>query len=81
MALRPNSCRRSVAGNNFCFVGEYEEAVVDGGEELPGVATGQVGAAYGSGEESVPGQEEVLRREGGGRPSLRCGRGCGGCCR
>ncbi len=42
------------------FVGEGEEAVVDGREELPGVASGQVGAAYGAGEEGVSGEEEGL---------------------
>jgi hypothetical protein len=44
-----------VAGNDGDFVGEGEEALVDGVEELAGVATGEVGAAYGAGEESVSG--------------------------
>lgn len=36
---------------------------MDGREELPGVAAGQVGAAYGSGEESVTGEEEGVGGE------------------
>ena len=36
---------------------------MDGGEELAGVASGKVGAAYGASEEGVSGQEEVLGRE------------------
>jgi hypothetical protein len=50
----------SVAGNHGDFVGEGEESLVDGADELAGVAAGKVGAAYGTGEESVPGQEEGL---------------------
>ena len=37
------------------FVGEGEEALVDGAEEFAGVAAGEVGAAYGAGEEGVSG--------------------------
>ena len=37
------------------FVGESEEALVDGVEKLAGVASGEVGAPYGAGEESVSG--------------------------
>ena len=37
-----------------------EEAVVDGGDELAGVAAGEVGATYGAGEEGVAGEEEGL---------------------
>ncbi len=37
------------------FVGESEEALVDGAEKLAGVAAWEVGAAYGASEESVPG--------------------------
>ena len=33
---------------------------MDGVEELAGVAAGEVGTAYGAGEESVSGQEEGL---------------------
>ena len=44
-----------MAGNDGDFIGEGEEAVVDGVEELAGVAAGEVGAAYGAGEEGVSG--------------------------
>jgi hypothetical protein len=44
-----------VAGNNGDLVGKGEEALVDGGEKLPGVASGEVGASHGSGEEGVSG--------------------------
>ena len=56
LALRPDSGRRSVAWDHDCFVGEGEEAVVDGGQELAGVAAGKVGAADGAGEEGVAGE-------------------------
>jgi hypothetical protein len=49
-----------VAGDDCDLVGEGEEAVVDGGEELVGVAAGEVGAADGAGEEGVSGEEEGL---------------------
>ena len=49
-----------MAGDDGDFVGEGEEAVVDGGEELLGVAAGEVGAAYGAGEEGVSGEQEGL---------------------
>jgi hypothetical protein len=44
-----------VAGNDGDFVGKGEKAIVDGVEKLVGVASGEVGAAYGAGEESVSG--------------------------
>ena len=50
----------AVAGNDSYLVGQGEEAVVDGGEKLADVAAGQVGAAYGAGEEGVSGEEESL---------------------
>ena len=49
-----------MAGDDGDLVGEGEQALVDGGEELAGVASGEVGAAYGAGEEGVSGEEEVL---------------------
>ena len=52
-----------MAGNDGDFVGEGEEAFVDGVKKFAGVASGEVGAAYGAGEESVSGQEEGLVRE------------------
>ena len=42
-----------MAGNDGDFVGEGEEALVDGVQKLAGVASGEVSAAYGAGEESV----------------------------
>jgi hypothetical protein len=44
-----------MAGNDGDFVGEGQEALVDGVQKLAGVASGEVGAAYGAGEESVSG--------------------------
>ena len=44
-----------MARNDGDFVGEGEEALVNRVEELVGVASGKVGAAYGAGEESVSG--------------------------
>jgi hypothetical protein len=49
-----------VAGDNDDLVGEGEEAVVDGGEELVGVAAGEVSAADGAGEKGVSGEEQGL---------------------
>ncbi len=67
-----------MAGDDGDLVGEGEEALVDGGEELAGVAAGEVGAADGAGEEGVSGQEEGLVGEVEADAALRCGRGCGG---
>jgi hypothetical protein len=50
----------AVSRNYGDFVGESEQALVDGVQELVGVASGKVGAADGAGEESVPGEEEFL---------------------
>lgn len=47
-----------MAGDDGDFVGEGEEGVVDGMEELLGVAAGKVGAAYGAREEGVSCDEE-----------------------
>jgi hypothetical protein len=44
-----------VAGNDYGLVGEGEEALVNRAKKLVGVASGEVGAAYGSGEEGVSG--------------------------
>ena len=42
------------------LVGKGEEGVVDGLDQLAGVASGQVCAAYRTGEEGVPGEQESL---------------------
>ena len=47
-------------GDDRDLVGKVEEAVFDRGEELAGVASGEVGAAYGAGEEGVSGDEESV---------------------
>jgi len=52
-----------VTGNDYGVVGEGEEALVNRAKKLVGLASGEVGAAYGSGEEGVSGQEEMLVRE------------------
>ena len=44
-----------MTGNDRYFVGKSEKAVVDGGQELLGIASGEIGAAYGTGEEGVSG--------------------------
>jgi hypothetical protein len=45
------------------IVREGKKTVVDGGNELAGVASGKVGAAYGASEEGVAGKEEGLLGE------------------
>ena len=45
------------------FVRKREKPIVDRGDELAGVASGKVGAAYGAGEEGIPGEEEGLLGE------------------
>jgi hypothetical protein len=47
-----------VAWDDSDVVGEGEEAVVYGGDELAGVAAGEVGSAHGAGKEGVSGEEE-----------------------
>jgi hypothetical protein len=49
-----------VAGDDCDLIGEGEETVVDGGDELAGVAAGEVGAADGAGEKGVSGEKEGL---------------------
>jgi hypothetical protein len=49
-----------VAWNDGDLVGEGEETLVDGGEEFVGIASGEIGAAHGAGEEGVSGEEEGL---------------------
>lgn len=53
----------AVAGKDAGVVREGKEAVVNGAEELAGVASGEVGAAHGAGEEGVAGEEEGLGGE------------------
>lgn len=50
----------AVAWDDDGGVGEWEQFLVDGVDEGAGVAAGQVGAADGSGEEGVAGEEEIL---------------------
>lgn len=52
-----------MAGYDGDLVGEGEEGVMDGLDELPGVASGEVGAAYRASEEGVPGEEQGLLGE------------------
>ena len=52
-----NSGFRAVARNNDGFVGEGNQLLFDGGENLLAVAAGQVGAADGAGEEDVAGDD------------------------
>jgi hypothetical protein len=62
-ALITDCCCSTVAGNDFDLVGEAHEAVVDGTKKLLGIASREIGAAYGAGEEGVPGEKERLPRE------------------
>ena len=54
-ALRPDSCSGAVTGDDDDLVGKGEETVVDGGQNLAGVAAREVGATDGAGEEGVSG--------------------------
>ena len=49
-----------MTGDDFGGVGQGPKMVMDGVQQLAGVASGQVGAADGAGEESVSGDEEAL---------------------
>jgi hypothetical protein len=49
-----------VAGDDDYLVGESEQTVVDGGQNLAGVATGEIGAADGAGEEGVSGEQKGM---------------------
>ncbi len=71
MAFFADGGGAAVAGEDAGGVGEGEEAVVDGAEELFGVAAGEVGAADGVGEEGVSGEEEVVVGEVETEASLR----------
>lgn len=52
-----------MSGNDGYRIGQSKKVLVDGGEEFAGVASGEVGAADGAGEEGVSGEEEGLLRE------------------
>jgi len=52
-----------VAGQNFGFIWEREQAVLDGIENLVRVAAGEVGAADAACEEGVAGDEQAERGE------------------
>lgn len=53
----------AVAGDDEGLFWQWEQAAVDGVDDLAGVATGQVGAADGACEERVSGDEEIERRK------------------
>ena len=53
----------SVAGNDPGFVGEGQQAGVDGVDDLLEVAAGQVGAADAAGKERVAGEDHLERSE------------------
>ena len=53
----------AVTGNDSGFVGQSEQAGVDGVDDLLGIAAGQVGAADAAGEERVAGDDHFERRE------------------
>lgn len=64
-----------MAGNYFGVIGEGQEAVVDRLQELLGVASGQVGSTYGTGEEGVSGDQEGLIGEVKAAAALGVARG------
>ena len=49
-----------MAGDDRDLVGKGEEGIVDGLDKFPGIAAGKVGATYGTGEEGVAGEQELL---------------------
>jgi len=63
VALDTDGGGRAVAGDDAGGVGEWQQVVVDGVEQLAGIAAGQVGAADRAGEEGVAGDEEALLGE------------------
>ena len=54
---------RTVAWKDKGFVGQGEQALVDGFDDLAGISAGKVGAADAAGEEGVSCDEELERRE------------------
>ena len=60
-ALCADGGRGAVAGQNLGFVGQSQQAGLDGVDDLAGVAAGQVGAADAAGKERVAGDEQLER--------------------
>lgn len=71
LALFADGGSGAVAGEDTGVLGEREEAVVDGTEELGGVASGEVGATDGADEEGVPGEQEVVSGQVKAEAALR----------
>ena len=64
-----------MAGDDDGGVGQGEEGGADGAEEGGAVATGQVGATDGAGEESVAGEEKIFVRQVEADAALSVARG------
>jgi hypothetical protein len=63
IALLADAGFPTVAWDDSRLVGQGEQSVVEGAEDLAAVAAGEVGATDGAGEERVAGEEKILRRE------------------
>ena len=59
--LGANGGGGTVAGQNFGFIGEGQQARLDGVDDLAKVAAGQVGAADAAGKQRVPRDEQFER--------------------
>ena len=60
-ALAADGGGGAVAGEHFGFVGQGQQAGLDGVDDLAGVAAGQVSAADAAGKERVAGDEQLER--------------------
>lgn len=60
LALVTQRCLLPMAGDDQCVLRQGHKAGVNGAEQRLAVATGQVGAADGAGEEGVAGEEQFL---------------------
>lgn len=52
-----------MAGNDGYFVWKCEEGVMDGLNQFPSIASGKIGATYGTGKKCVSGEQQGLLGE------------------
>jgi hypothetical protein len=62
-ALLADGSQRTVSGDNYGFIGQRQHRVVQGSQNLLHGAAGQIGAADGTGEKGVTGDEFIVGRE------------------